>query len=102
LVKKAKDTEWRYLLILEDWSRQGEAYVDFQRFEVVYGQADIIELETWDEGYPYRRGSKNLIVPKTVPTIVKVERFSNTQSPVIDEEELYIFTAEGWKQVKVR
>jgi len=102
LIKRASPIEQKYLLILEDWSRQGDAYVDFQRFEVVYGEADVVTLREWDEGYPYRRGAENLIIPKTIPVVIRVERFSNTQSPTVYEEEIYIFTADGWKRVEIR
>jgi len=102
LVEKASPTEWKYLLKLESYSRQGPAFTRYQKFEVIYGEADIIELRRWDAGYPYDAGEDYLILPKTVPVIVRVDRFDETTSPVIDETELYIFTAEGWKSVIVK
>jgi len=101
LIKQAKPIELKFLLILEEWARQGNAlYRDDQKFEVVYGEVDDIVLEEWDAGYPYTAGARHLLIPKTIPAIVKVKRYCD--DPVIDEEYIFIFTKEGWKVVKVR
>jgi len=104
IIKEAlkRPSEARYLLMLEEWSRQGEAFDDYQKFEVIHGDADVIELESFDEGYPYRKGRKVVIIPRSIPVVVRVERFDNTISPVIYEEYLYVFTKDGWKRIDVR
>jgi len=102
LIEKASPIENKYLLILEAHSRQGPAYVDFQKFEIIYGEADTIELNCWDAGYPYEEGCRYLIIPKTIPVVIKINRYDETQSPAINEQWLLIFTSEGWKEVRVR
>jgi hypothetical protein len=94
-------TEARLLLTLKEWRRQGESYIDEQRINVIYGEAEEIILETFDEGYPYRKGAEVVIIPKTLPTIVVVEYRTNTVNPPIDEMTVYVFTREGWKKVRV-
>jgi len=95
-------TESKILLVLKEWRRQGSSYVDEQRVEVIYGEADMVELREFDEGYPYRRGREVVIIPKTVPTIVRVEYRTNTVNPPIYSEVIYVFTKDGWKRVDVR
>jgi len=102
LVEKADPIEWLYLLKLSRWYRQGESYIDEQKVDVIYGEADIVELGTWDEGYPYRRGEDVLIIPKTVPTIIRVVRRDNTINPPVNNEKLLVFTKDGWKEVRIR
>jgi len=102
LIKRAKLAETTYLLILERWHRQGNSmYRDDQEYEIIYGDAIDVELGEFDAGYPYIAGSKHLIVPKTVPTIVKVERCNDSNEPPCTEE-LYIFTKHGWVSVVIR
>jgi hypothetical protein len=94
-------TESKFILILEEWRRQGEAFIDENIVKVVYGEAEEVEVSKFDEGYPHRKGRKVAIVPRTVPVVVLVERIDNTVSPEINSAALYVFTADGWKRVKV-
>jgi hypothetical protein len=97
LLEKAKETEWKYLLRLEEWARQGPAYTDFAEAEIIYGEAERVKLGSWDSGYPYASGVEYLIIPRTVPTII-------LWTHVTDEgktEKIYIFTSDGWKEVEV-
>jgi hypothetical protein len=93
--------EAKLVLVLKEWSRQGPAYVDDQNFEVIHGDVEEITLRYFDEGYPYRRGREVALIPKVVPTIVKVEYRTNTTDPPIHSVTLYIFTGDGWKRVDV-
>jgi len=104
LIKQAlqKPTESKYLLVLSEWTRQGESFIDEQHFEVLFGEVDEVILEEWDEGYPYRKGRDVLIIPKTIPTIIRVSRYDDTCSPIISSETLYIFTKDGWKSIQIR
>jgi len=97
LLEKAKETEWKYLLRIEEWSRQGPAYTDYAEFELVYGKADRVKLEDWDAGYPYAAGTTYLIIPKTVPTVILWRHVTDEAT----KEVLYIFTRDGWKEVEV-
>jgi len=99
-INQGKD-EAKFLLQLEIWSRQGASYTDYARYDVVYGDVIEVTLETFDEGYPYRKGSRIILIPKTVPTIVYYRMYSDTQSPEVREETVYVFTSEGWKSLRV-
>ena len=97
LLDKAKDTEWRYLLKIREWARQGSAYTDYAESQVIYGEAERVTLERWDAGYPYATGEDVLIIPKTVPVIVIWEHVTDQSIRRI----VYVFTSDGWKEVVV-
>jgi hypothetical protein len=98
LLEKAKETEWKYLLRIEEWARQGTGWhTDYAEFKVLYGEADMVKLGSWDSGYPYEIGTEYLIIPKTVPVVIGWEHVSDDTSTMI----IYIFTKDGWKQVDV-
>jgi len=94
-------SEARLILTLREWSRQGPSYDDYQRYNVLYGEVKEVVLDEWDEGYPYRRGRDVVIIPLAIPTIVEVERYADTTSPVQRAKTIYVFTGEGWKSVRV-
>jgi len=94
-------SEAKLILVLETWHRQGEAFVDSQSYEIIEGKCEEVVLEQWDEGYPYRSGCKVALIPLTVPTIVDFYSYTDTTDPPRRKRVLYIFTAQGWKSVKV-
>ena len=94
--------ESRFILLVETWYRQGPSFIDEQTIDVIYGEAEQVELETIDEGYPYRLVKRLAVIPKTVPTIVLVEHHDNTVSPEIHEKVVYVFTGQGWKKIQVQ
>jgi hypothetical protein len=93
--------EAKLILTIEAWSRQGEAFTDEQRYEVLKGKVIEVVLREWDEGYPYRSGAEIALIPLEVPTVVEVHRYSNTTDPPENKCVLYVFTSEGWKSIKV-
>jgi hypothetical protein len=95
------NTEAKIILTLETWSRQGEAFVDQQGYEVIQGEVKEITLEEWDEGYPYRSGAKIALIPLSIPTVIDLYRYDDTTDPPVKSRTLYVFTSEGWKSVKV-
>jgi hypothetical protein len=105
LVLKAieeKRIEARYILVIEEWIRQGPSFEDSADFEVVYGEAYKVELMEWNEGYPYRKGHKYLLIPKTVPVVVLWRHKWDYETEVGEFQKIYVFTSEGWKEVKVK
>jgi len=100
LLEKAKDTEWRYLLKIEEWARQGSAYDDVAEFEVVYGEADLVRLEDYDAGYPGVAGTEYLVVPKTVPVIILWRHYQDYGNGSKSTRIVFIFTKDGWKYVE--
>ena len=98
LLEKAKDTEWKFLLKLRTWARQGTGWhTDYAEFNILFGEAEEVVLERWDAGYPYSAGEDVLIIPKTVPVVVLWEHVSDDNKTAT----VYIFTKDGWKEVEV-
>jgi hypothetical protein len=100
LLEKAGPTEWKYLLILDKWNRQGNVYRDYSNFEIVYGEVDMVLLEKWNSGYPRTVGEKYLIVPKTVPVVIVHYEGRDFGNGLEQEREVYIFTKDGWKRLE--
>jgi hypothetical protein len=101
LAQKENRIEARLLLVLEKWDRQGGAYVNYADFEVIYGEAELVEFGEWDAGYPYERGTKYIVIPKTMPTIVRWWHVWDYGEDRGETETIYVFTSDGWKSVKV-
>jgi hypothetical protein len=105
LVEKAEKEgreETRFLLKISTWRRQGESYEDYATYDVIYGNAEIVVLKDWDEGYPYRKGSDLLVMPKTVPVVVIWRNKFDYGTESGEIEKVYVFTSDGWKEVKVK
>jgi hypothetical protein len=97
LLERARETEWKYLLRVREWVRQGPAYTDYAEFKIVYGEAEEIKVREWDSGYPYERGWEYIIIPKTVPVVVLWEHVTDERQ----DTRIYVFTKDGWKEVEV-
>ncbi|MCI4407819.1 MAG: hypothetical protein JHC26_01915 [Thermofilum sp.] len=93
--------ESKLVLTIEIWRRQGSSYDDYNDFRVIKGEIREIVLETWDSGYPYEVGEKVAIIPLSIPTIVEEEGFADNTSPSHASKFIHVFTAEGWKTIRV-
>ena len=93
--------EARLILVIEKWRRQGPSFADEQWYEVVQGDVKEVELESFDEGYPYRRGSRVAIIPLSLATVINLYRYDDTTDPPIKSCTIHIFTRDGWKSVRV-
>ena len=101
LIRKASDTELKYLLILELIGRSGGCgytYLYDEEIDVIYGKAKFVTLERENSGCEWRK--KILVIPFEVPTIVKVS-YRDDNPEVTNTDTFYIFTAEGWKSIRV-
>ena len=85
------------LLVLEEWDRSVGAFTDKRTVEVVYGEAEKIVLQEYEDTWC----RVFVLIPKTVPTIVLERTVDDTTAPVIDEATVYVYTKRGWKRVKV-
>lgn len=99
---RKREPESKYILELSEYSRQGGAFTDYQRFKIIVGDAEVVERACWDAGYPYRKGCDYFIIPKTVPTVVEVEKYDGTVDPEQYELGYWIFTAKGWVYVRIK
>jgi integrase len=97
---KKREPEAKFLLELETFKRVGMSIHDETSFEIVYGNADVYELD-------YRRidertiGARYIIVPRTVPTIVlerhEYEDINKSQRSFT----VHVFDGKGWKRIDV-
>jgi hypothetical protein len=94
--------EGRYLLKLQRWTRQGSSYEDKADFDIVYGEAEEVVIQGWDEGYPYRRGVDVIVIPKTLPVIILWRHRWDYGLDRGEAAVVYVFTTEGWKSISVK
>jgi len=100
-VEKRGSWESRFILVLETNNRPGAMFTDYTRYEIVYGDAEEIELDSW-YNYPHSSGVKSLIIPKTIPVIVRYWHRDNLSGGWREWEEIHVFTKDGWKRLKIK
>jgi hypothetical protein len=93
--------EAKLILVLDTWNRQGPAYTDFAKYEVLDGEVEEVELSHKCESYPYPCYSKVAIIPKSVPVVIKWYSYTDTTDPPIEQLRMYVFTGKEWKRVDV-
>jgi len=98
LLERARDTEWWHLLKIREWVRQGSARTDYAEFQTVYGEVDVIKLEEHGIGYPFEIETEYLVIPKTLPVIIRWDHVTDNKQTTI----IYIFAKDGWKEVVVQ
>ena len=101
LLEKARDTRWKYILVLERWTREMSLWNDSADFRVIYGKADEVVLRKPEPGEEIRwirLTEEVLLIPKTIPVLVLQETRIGQENPQVTQE-LYIFTSSGWKSV---
>lgn len=101
LLEKAREIEWKYLLVLDRWTREMSAFNDSADFKIVYGKAEEVILrkpEPSELKRELRVAEEVLLIPKTIPVIVlwesRVESDNGFRVRIV-----YIFTGSGWKSV---
>jgi hypothetical protein len=100
-----KSTRKKTVLEIDVWYRQGGAYTDRYDCEVIYGNADVdveYDRQICEMNYPYRCPGVFRVRPLSMPVIIRCVGVDNTGNPRYYVDELYIFTEEGWKHVKVK
>jgi len=101
LLKKASDTEMKYMLVLELEGRSGGCgyvYLYNDEIDVIYGKAELVTLERKNIRCEWQE--RLLVIPLKVPTII-IRSYRDENPEVSDYDEFYIFTSEGWKSVRV-
>jgi hypothetical protein len=101
LLDKAKPAETKYLLFLTTQSRPGESFSEREDYHVVLGEVEEVELERY-YNYPTDNRGRYLIIPKTVPVVIRWWHTWDFGQDSGEEERIYVFTTEGWKEVSVR
>ena len=99
LLRDASPCETKYLLEIVSWNRPGPSFEDWGRYEVLVGEVKAVLMGS-SYNYPYEDSNTYLLVPLTLPVVVRHWGYSNTDG---DRrwERLYIFTRNGWQKVEV-
>jgi hypothetical protein len=101
LLEKATPAETKYILFLGTQNRPGSSFSEYEDFEVILGEAEVVELGR-HYSYPHYNTADYMLIPKTVPTIIRWWHrwdFGNDRGY---EETIFIFTSDGWKEVEVK
>jgi hypothetical protein len=103
LLSEAKPEEWRYILKLKLSERIagcGYIYRYGWNIEVLQGEAEIVTIRR-KEHYDCTVETDLLVIPKTVPTVVKLLEW-DTDPEVGNTETIYIMTEWGWRSVSTK
>jgi len=102
LVKKAINSgihESMFILTLNEWNRPGSSFTDWGRFEVIYGEVEVFELNSVYE-YPTTNETVYAIIPKTRNVIILHKSGNDYQGKMQKYQKLYIFSYSiGWKSL---
>ncbi len=88
-------------LVIEEWYRQGPAFVDERRVEIVSTKGPVFTatFDEYDAGYPYRKGWKLMIVPTTETEVIiaeVTERDDTVDPPIYKHYYLVYLRGFGW------
>jgi hypothetical protein len=101
LLEKAEPAETKYLLFLTTQTRPGASFSEREDYTIVLGEVEEVKLETY-YNYPTDNRTRYMIIPKTVPVVIRWRHTWDFGEQDCGEEEIiYVFTADGWKKVPV-
>jgi len=102
LIKKTLekgDFEAEFILTLSEWRRPGNGFRDYGKFEVLYGDAEVYELNRYYE-YPTTDETLYAIIPKSKAVVILYEWGNDYQGKMQEYAKLYIFGFHGgWKSI---
>ena len=90
-------TESRYILKIEAFHRNSGDFPHYQEFKVLTGEAEIIKIS--DEWVYDTNYETYIVIPKTIPVIIKVYEYEDLGDTYEENKSLYIFTRNGWVHV---
>ena len=100
-VEKKGNWESRFLLILDTQSRPGGMFCDRTDYEILFGEVEEVELSR-HYNYPHENSVEYLIIPKTVPVVIRYWHRDDLSGNWNEWERIYVFTKEGWKWLEVK
>jgi len=102
LIKKAINSgihESMFILTLSEWHRPGPSFSDYGRFQIIYGEVEVFELNSVYE-YPTTNETVYAIIPKTRNVIILHKSGNDYQGKMQKYQKLYIFSYSiGWKSL---
>jgi len=88
-----------FILVLNQWRRPGNAYVDYGKFTILYGDAEVYELDRYYD-YPTTNETTYSILPKTKVVVILFEDANDYNGKLEKHETLYVFTYhKGWQSI---
>ncbi len=93
--------ERRFLLTISEDTRPGGAFVRYNRFKILYGDAEAIEMNHIYD-YPYTDETQYILIPRTKVVIVLEESYDETKEPIEEHKVLHIYVfPKGWQVIKL-
>jgi len=93
--------ERKFILVLTEDIRPGNAFTRYNKFEVLYGDVKEIELSHIYD-YPYTDATKYALLPLSRLVIVLEQSYDETQDTIEEHEWLHVFTSQkGWVTIKL-
>jgi len=99
-VREGKE-EAKYILLLSEYYRPGEAFIDEANVRVLYGEVERVLL---DHVYNYPTTDEHIyaFVPKTRSVVLLYESKSDYEGELEKHEKLFVFSyPEGWKSISL-
>ena len=102
LINKAQNQgqhEAMFILVLSKWNRPGSSFTDWGRFEVLYGEIEMFELDSYYD-YPTTNETTYSIIPKTKVVVILFKDANDYNGKLEKHETLYVFTYhKGWQSI---
>lgn len=94
------EREAKYILFINCNNRPSQSYIEMEEFNIVYGNADVVELEHVYH-YPTTNMRKYAVIPKTVPTIALFRHYDDLHGDPNKYCLICVFNGKEWVSVKV-
>jgi len=102
LVKKTLkqgEHEAMFILTLNEWSRPGPSFKDYGKFEVLYGDVQMFQLDNIYD-YPTTDETVYAIIPKTKLVVILYQWANDYQGKLQEYAKLYVFNySRGWVSI---
>ena len=91
------EIEAKYILKIESFHRNSGDFPHYQEFKILIGEAEIIKIN--DEWVHDTNYETYIVIPKTIPVIIKVYEYEDLGDTYEENKSLYIFTKNGWTNI---
>ncbi len=93
--------ESKLILRLTEDIRPGDSFSRYNRFEILYGDVEKIELSRIED-YPYTDATEYALIPRTNVAVLMEESYDETRNPPEEHKTLHVFTSKkGWAKLKL-
>ena len=97
-VREGKE-EAKFILMLDEYSRPGEAFEDYAEIKVLYGEVERV-LMNRVYNYPTTNEFLYALIPKTRTVILLRKTADDYEGELQEHETLYVFSyPQGWRSL---